>query len=133
MAEFCYYCIQDIFPEVHPERNGLRHDGTEDAPMVCEGCGPGWFLPDGKPVTVDLNRLGIAALCGMVFFDQSGAATVELLRRIDREPVHEVKGPAMVIALDGTELAPAFIPAGKLYRGVCVSFATRQPLYYRRG
>ncbi len=51
MAEFCYDCIQRVFPEVDPRKNDLAHLAHgEVAWEVCEGCGEGWFDWQGRRV-----------------------------------------------------------------------------------
>jgi hypothetical protein len=54
MAEFCYDCIQSVFPEADPRENDLVHGFEgEVAWDVCEGCGAGWFDAAGRRVTVE--------------------------------------------------------------------------------
>lgn len=54
MAEFCYDCIEKVFPEMPPAQNDLRHDKPGELVFaICEGCGAGWFDSKGKKVTAD--------------------------------------------------------------------------------
>lgn len=58
MADFCYDCIQDVFPEALKEDNDMTNpnQGKQLRFDVCEGCGIGFFNQEGKRINADNSR-----------------------------------------------------------------------------
>jgi len=53
MADFCFDCVQRVFPEVKSQDNDLADSAlsTEETRWdICEGCGPGFFNSLGQKI-----------------------------------------------------------------------------------